>query len=102
MTRMYGYLLEGDRCPLCGNRYIDDGKNRRRRTRDHILPRVRGKLPGDIRNLRAMCASCNSFLSACGHCVGTYACIATVSKDMHHRFGFVLRLWKRTMRSNAN
>lgn len=44
------------------------GRVTRMMTRDHILPRARGRVFGGVRNTRLACHRCNQLRAACGHC----------------------------------
>ncbi len=99
MVKMFGHLLEGDTCPLCSSKYAGEGHSLHhpmRRSRDHILPRIRGgvfRMYGDTRNLRQMCQRCNERLAKSGFCIGAYACIDSVAKDISKAYGYVHKLW---------
>jgi hypothetical protein len=88
-------------CPMCRHEMNGKHYSDLRRSRDHILPREWGGRDwmwkgedGATRNIRTMCAGCNSKLATSGHCVGAMACILAVCRDdladfftVYHRWG---------------
>ena len=80
-----------------------EGHDPLRRSRDHILPRERGgallNMQG-IRNMRTMCASCNSGLAECFHCIAAYACVRTVAADTNASVREVMNLWEMARLTN--
>lgn len=58
------------RCAYCHTilRSTAPGRPTRMLTRDHIMPRRRGRLPDGVRSTRAACARCNQLRARCRHC----------------------------------
>lgn len=66
-------------CAYCDKVILDEDA-----TRDHILPRERGRIDGKregIRNIRYACARCNQLRGLTAHCPAAMACVRYVSND---------------------
>lgn len=88
-------------CPVCRREMSGTHYYEHRRSRDHILPREWGGrdvmwpgADGASRNIRVMCASCNSRLATSGHCIGAMACIMAVCRDDAADFFAVYHRWQ--------
>lgn len=54
-------------------------------TRDHLLPRRRGRLPNGVRNTVPACRRCNELRARVGHCRCTLACLLDVHPTAKRR-----------------
>lgn len=71
----------GRPCCYCGRRMMLTAGRPRHPTRDHILPRARGRPHIEVRNLRMACRGCNSMRGALGHCPAVLLIVLAVAEE---------------------
>ena len=66
---------------------------RRELTRDHVLPRARGRMFDGVRNIKLCCQPCNKLRAICHHCPALATCVLLTAASEHTGVGDILRDW---------